>query len=202
MKFKAVGFDWGGVINGQPGFVFTQKFCELTGVSKADYKKVYFRHNRAFNAGKPTSEKELWRRVLTDLGKVDLLDSVLHFSQEYRSKKSINQDVLNLVDRLRQAGYKTGLLSNNTIAAANMMRESGIDKHFDAFIVSAEVGMMKPDPNIYALLCQQLSVQQSELVFIDDSRRSLSTAKECGFTPVLFTDYETLIGDFKRLTVL
>lgn len=202
MKFKAVGFDWGGVINGQPGFVFTQKFCEFVDVSEAQYKEIYFRHNRAFNAGRPISERELWLRVLTDLGKADLLDDVLAFSKEYRSKKSINRPVLDLVDTLRSSGYKTGLLSNNTLEAAEMMRSEGINTHFDAFIVSAEVGMMKPDPSIFALLCRQLSVQPGELIFIDDSKKSLSTAEECGFTPVLFTDYESLVKDLKKLSAL
>lgn len=87
MKFKAVGFDWGGVINGQPGFVFTHKFCEFVDVSEAQYKEIYFRHNRAFNAGRPISERELWLRVLTDLGKAELLDDVLAFSKDYRSKE-------------------------------------------------------------------------------------------------------------------
>lgn len=201
MKFKAIGFDWGGVINGQPGFVFTRKFCELVGITESEYKAVYFRHNRSFNAGKPISEEELWRRVLTDLNKVDMLESVLHFSKEYRSKKSINKPVLDLIDLLRKNGYKTGLLSNNTVEAANMMRDSGIDSHFDAFIVSAEVGMMKPDPEIFNLLCEKLEVEPAELVFIDDSKRSLSSSAECGFIPILFTDYETLVQDLSKLKI-
>lgn len=125
-----------------------------------------------------------------------------HSQKTTAPKKSNNRPVLDLVDTLRNSGYKTGLLSNNTLEAAEMMRGEGINTHFDAFIVSAEVGMMKPDPSIYALLCQQLSVQPSELIFIDDSKKSLSTAEECGFTPVLFTDYESLVRDLKRLSAL
>lgn len=201
MRFRAVGFDWGGVINGEPGFVFTRKFCELVGVSEQEYKEVYFRHNRAFNAGNPISERELWHRVLSDLNKDSMLDEVLTFSQEYRSKKSINKPVLDLVDHLRINGYKTGLLSNNTLEAAKMMRSSGIDTHFDTLIVSAEVSMMKPDPQIYKLFCDKLNVTPQELLFIDDSKRSLSTAEECGFTPVLFTTYENLVKNLENLGI-
>lgn len=202
MKYKAVGFDWGGVINGQPGFVFDQKFCELVGVPKEAYKTAYFRHNRSFNAGKPISETELWRRILTDLGKVSMLDDVIVFTKEYRSKKSINQPMLDLVDSLKASGYKTALLSNNTLEAAAMMRASSVDAHFDTFIVSAEVGIMKPDPEIYQLLCRNLEVDPEELVFIDDSQRSLSSANECGFTPLLFTTYEQLLVDLQTLKIL
>ena len=202
MKYKAIGFDWGGVIEGQPGFVFNKKFCELVGVTEVEYSKVYFRHNRSYNAGKPLTEQELWDRVLTDLGKSDLLDSVEKFSADYRSQKSINKPVLELVDSLKTRGYKVGLLSNNSVETANLLRSAKIDRHFDAFIVSAEVGLMKPDPAIYDLLCDKLGINCTELVFIDDSSQSLSSAKECGYEPVLFTTYETLIKDLQKIKVL
>ncbi|MCA9309211.1 HAD family phosphatase [Candidatus Saccharibacteria bacterium] len=202
MKYAAVGFDWGGVINGEPGFVFTEKICEFLSIDEPTYKDIYFRHNRAFNAGKPISETELWTRVLRDLGFLDRLDDVMKFVIEYRQTKSLNQPILDLVDKLRSDGYKTGLLSNNSVDAANMMREAGVDAHFDAFIVSAEVGLMKPDPDLYKLFCKQLGIDPKQLVFIDDSRRALESADECGYTPVLFRSFDSLMSDLKSLNVL
>lgn len=202
MKYRAIGFDYGGVINGEPGFVFTKKFCELVGITEKEYKEVYFRHNRAFNAGKPISERELWQRVLRDLHKEGLLEAVLQFVSEYRTKRSINQPVLDLVDTLRKAGYKSALLSNNSVEAADKMRDQKIDSHFDVFIISAEVGLMKPDPAIYELLCQKLNVLPKELAFIDDSKTSLGSADQVGFTPILFTNYQDLLDQLKNLGVL
>lgn len=202
MKYRAIGFDWGGVISGAPGFVFTQKICEFIGTTEEEYTKVYFQHNRAFNAGKPISELELWKRILRDLNKEDLLEQVLQFVTNYRTKKSINQPVLELIDTLRSAGYKTGLLSNNSLEAAKKMRQDGIDKHFDAFIVSAEVNLMKPDPEVYLLFCQNLSVKPDELIFIDDSKSSLSSAEIVGFRPVLFTSYDDLKKQLTELKII
>lgn len=202
MKYRAVGFDWGGVINGQPGFVFDEKFCELVGVTNEAYKQAYFRHNRSYNAGQPITPEELWSRVLKDLGKPEMLEQVMEFVHEYRQKKSINSNVLDLVDKLRDKGYKTGLLSNNSLEAADKMREAGVDTHFDAFVVSAEVGVMKPDAAVFHLLCEKLGIKPDELVFVDDAEKSLSTASEIGYTPVLFTSYDNLIEQLRELHVL
>ena len=82
------------------------------------------------------------------------------------------------------------------------MRADGLDKHFDVFIVSAEVGVMKPDPEIFNLFAERLGVTLPELVFIDDSKRSLSAAVECGFEPVLFESYEQLVQSLNKRGIL
>lgn len=202
MKYKAIGFDYGGVINGKPGSYFNTAICQLLDITEEDYKRVYFSHNRKFNAGKPISERELWALVLADLGKPDELDSVMKFVAQMRLAKQMNTKVLELIDTLRAKGYKTGLLSNNNQQAADKMRADGLDKHFDTFIVSAEVGVMKPDPEIFNLFAERLDVALPELVFIDDSKRSLSASEECGFEPVLFESYEQLVKDLSRLNII
>lgn len=202
MKYKAIGFDYGGVINGRPGSLFNDKFIELVGVSDDVYKKAYFAHNRKFNADQPITERELWTLVLTDLNKLEYLDGVMEFVEEMRAGKSINENVVDLVKQLRRKSYKTGLLSNNSIDGANAMRATGIERYFDTFTVSAEVGLMKPDVKIYELFADQLDVKLQELVFIDDSKRSLSVSEECGFTPILFESHEKLVEDLHKLEVL
>lgn len=201
MKYKAIGFDYGGVVNGKTGTYFNEQFLKLVDVSSEDYLKVYFSHNRKFNVDKPITERELWTLVLTDLQKLQYLDKVMHLVLEMRISKSTNQNVIDIVAKLRNKGYKTGLLSNNSQTAANKMREDGIDKDFDVFIVSAEVGMMKPDKEIFELFANQLEVDLPELIFIDDASKSLSTADECGFTPILFESYEQLTNDLQKLEV-
>lgn len=202
MKYKAIGFDYGGVINGKPGSYFNNAICQLLDITEENYKRVYFSHNRKFNAGKPISERELWALVLADLDRSDQLDNVMKFVADMRVAKQTNQEVLELIDTLRAKGYKTGLLSNNNQQAADKMRADGLDKHFDVFIVSAEVGVMKPDPEIFNLFAERLGVTLPELVFIDDSKRSLSAAEECGFEPVLFESYEQLVQSLNKRGIL
>jgi putative hydrolase of the HAD superfamily len=200
MSYKAIGFDWGGVINGKPGKFFGQKVSVLLGTTHEKYLEAYFHHNKKINRGEVTWE-ELWSLVLTELGQPEKVQEVMKISQEFNAD-SLNQDVLGLVDKLRASNYKVGLLSNNTNEKATMMRKKGLDKHFDVFHISAETALVKPEPEAFQHLANDLGVEIDELVFIDDSEKSLSTSKECGFTPILFESYEQLVSELTKLGIL
>lgn len=199
-KILAVGFDWGGVLNGQPGYVFGQQIEKLLQISTERYQSAYFSHNKKANRGEITWD-ELWRLVLSDLGMLSKLPEVLVLNAKSQ-EKSPNHEVLTLVDTLRMNGYKTGLLSNNSIERAEILRSEGLDKHFDAFHISAETGYVKPEPKAFLHLADELDVLPHQLVFIDDTPRSLSTAKEIGYKPLLFTKYSVLLEDLSKLGVV
>lgn len=57
--YKAVGFDWGGVLNGRPGKYFAMAVADTIGVSPEAYRTAYFHHNRKVNRGEITWE-QLW----------------------------------------------------------------------------------------------------------------------------------------------
>ena len=200
MQYKGIGFDWGGVLNGLPGKYFGQKVSAALNITHDKYLEAYYHHNKKINRGEVTWE-ELWTLILTELGQPEKVQEVMKISQDSNAV-SLNQEVLDLVDRLRASGYKVGLLSNNTHEKAAMMREKGLEKHFDVFDISAETGLVKPEKEAFQHLSNELGVRLEELVFIDDSEKSLSTAKECGFTPILFESYEQLVCELTKLGIL
>ena len=184
MYIKAVGFDWGGVIKGRIGSGFTMDACELISVDLESFRNAYFAHNKDVNRG-DIDWPELWSRVLSDLNKTEFLGRVLELNAERDTNlpEQINYKMIDLVDSIRSRGYKTGLLSNNTLKAGKELRSLGIDKHFDE------------------LFAKELEVEMSELVFIDDAAKSLSTSAECGYTPILFESYDKLLPDLRALGV-
>lgn len=199
MTYSAIGFDWNGVLNGKPGKVFGRTLASMLAITFDKYRTAYFHHNTAFNNGEINTE-ELWRRVLTELNKLDQLDEVLAYVAD-SLKDDPNTNVITLVDTLRSNGYKVGLLSNNTFEIGEKIRASGLDKHFDVFHISAETGYAKPSPQAFAHFAEALGVTLSELIFVDDTAKSLSTASDIGFTPILFTDYDQLIVELKQLDI-
>jgi HAD superfamily hydrolase (TIGR01509 family) len=203
MRYRAIGFDYGGVIKGLPGSVFTENICNFLEVEVDEYREAYFRHNKKVNRGE-IDWPELWRLVLNDLGKIEKLDGVLAIDDRSSSntKDQINDNVLQLVDDIRNRGYKVGLLSNNTLEAGRAIRELGLQNHFDVFHISAETRLVKPEPEAFSLFAEELGVELEELIFIDDAPKSLSTAKECGYTPLLFTSYKKLQEDLKSYGIL
>jgi len=66
---------------------------------------------------------------------------------------------------------------------------------FDVFIESAVVGMRKPDPRIYQLVCDRLEVGPEEAVFLDDIGRNLKAARAMGITTIKVDDAAQALGD-------
>lgn len=204
-KYKAVGFDYGGVIGGggMIGRDFTDQVCKLLDITKEEYDKVYFSLNHLINLGEILSWREFWPIFLEKLGMPEKLDNLMVISDEAKGRMhKLDQNVIDLADDLRGRGYKVGLLSNNTAENGQIIRKMGLDKHFDVFHISAETKLMKPNPAAFVHFVEELGVLPEGLIFIDDAPKSLSTAKECGFTPILFDSYEQLKDELSKLGVL
>lgn len=199
MERKAIGFDYGGVIAGISGPVFNKQISKILGVDLETFQNVYFQFNHLPNKG-ILSWPDFWKKISDELGVSDKYESLMEYLRGL-PKIETNQQMLSLVDRLRYDGYRVGLLSNNDKETANKLRETGLIDHFDIFLVSAETGFIKPDPKIFELFTKQLGVEASELVYIDDTEKSLSTANEVGYIPILFSTYDQLVLDLKKLGI-
>jgi putative hydrolase of the HAD superfamily len=199
MQYKAIGFDYGGVLAGKNGASLGLEISKLLGIDFETYQKTYIKFKYPVNRGE-ISWSELWELFLDELGMASRLPDVIALDKAFEAGlKHTHPEMLQLVDDLRAKGYKLGLLSNNTAQYAEYFRSQGLDKHFDVLHISAETGFVKPQPEAFKHFCQSLGVQLAEMVFVDDSPKSLSTAEELGYTPILFSDREDLL---KRLTEL
>lgn len=74
-----------------------------------------------------------------------------------------------VLDALRQAGKKVAVCSNLAAAYGPAVRQ--LVPGLDAYILSFEVGVAKPDPAIYEAVCAALRCSPSEVLFIGDSQR-------------------------------
>lgn len=198
MNIKAIGFDFGGVISTHQSVM--PEISQITGVALEEIKTIYFANNKLANLGH-MSYDELWEMLLGKLGKSDNLVEVLKHLAE-NSKADISHPVLDLIDELRSIGFKVGMFSNNTSENGNIMREEGIEKHFDVFLISADIGVQKPEPAAFYALFDALGVNPQESVYIDDSEHSLSLSEEIGYHPILFKSYDQLIDDLTQLGIL
>ena len=86
--------------------------------------------------------------------------------------------------------YKVGLLTN--IMPGLLSGLKSLDKvpaiHYDAIVDSSELGVIKPEPEIYAIAEERAGVKPSEILFIDDTKANLMAAEERGWH-VLWFDY-------------
>jgi epoxide hydrolase-like predicted phosphatase len=106
--------------------------------------------------------------------------------QHWRERQHLIAPNIDLIRRLRGA-YKTAVLSNADSTLAHVLRDShGIADLFDDIVVSADVGMAKPDAQIYVLSAQRLGLAPSECVFIDDLPVNVEGARGAGMHAVHF----------------
>lgn len=97
-------------------------------------------------------------------------------------------DMMSLVRRAKEKGIRTALLSNSW----GMNYPSDLfDGMFDAVVISGELGMRKPDREIYDYALRALGLAAPECVFIDDLLPNVTAARELGMVAIHHTDYDT-----------
>jgi epoxide hydrolase-like predicted phosphatase len=100
----------------------------------------------------------------------------------------LDTDLIDYIRSLRPR-CRTGLLSNAWTTMRYWLEVKWrIADAFDAIIISAEVGLAKPDPRIYRLAVEQLGVAPSEAVFVDDVAENAAGARAAGLQAILFAN--------------
>lgn len=110
--------------------------------------------------------------------------------------------MLRAVRRLRDHGLRVGALTNNWATERAPAGPHPIGQHFDALVESRAVGMRKPDPRIYRLMCQRLDVEPAEAAFLDDIGANLKSARALGMHTIKVDDPEQALRELGTLVGL
>jgi putative hydrolase of the HAD superfamily len=94
------------------------------------------------------------------------------------------------VGRIHRAGIPTGLISNSW--GTGIYDRAPLEM-FDAAVISGEVGLHKPQPEIYRLGAERIGVPASECVFVDDLRENVAGAEAVGMTALLHREPEETV---------
>jgi putative hydrolase of the HAD superfamily len=142
---------------------------------------------------------ETWRDIERGVGDPDAWKARAHVDLEARagttlpalheewrlSQRPIGAN-LALVERLRPP-YKISVLSNADVSLrGRLVEEMRIHHLFDDIVCSAEVGMAKPEPEIFRLAAARLGVAPEECVFVDDWDQNIDAARQVGMIGVLY----------------
>ena len=111
-------------------------------------------------------------------------------------------EVLERVDALRAAGYRTALLTNTFAEFREQMdRDVGFHR-FDVVVESFAVRARKPEPAIYEITARMLGVAHDEIVYLDDFDQNLEPAVALGWQVVHVTGPEQTLAEPDRLAPL
>jgi len=95
--------------------------------------------------------------------------------------------------------YKIGMLSN---AGANWLSELFSAEQialFDAFALSYETGVVKPEPRAYHIIAERLGIKPDECVLVDDQARYCVAARDAGMQAIEFKSFEQLRADLEKI---
>jgi epoxide hydrolase-like predicted phosphatase len=138
------------------------------------------------------NDDEFWRRLLEPLGLVTLEARREWVRRLYGPQGSVHPRMRELLGRLK-GRYKLALLSNaSDWLETALSEEYQLDDAFDVVVVSALVGLAKPDPAIYQLTLERLGVPAPAALFIDDQVRNTRAAEALGIPSIVFPGVEEL----------
>jgi putative hydrolase of the HAD superfamily len=88
-------------------------------------------------------------------------------------------------------------MTNDSEKAAQLEK---VFARFDHVIESSKLGIRKPDPRIYALMCEALDVAPEECVYLDDLGINLKPARQMGMTTIKVLGEDQLLADLEAVT--
>lgn len=106
-----------------------------------------------------------------------------------------DEAMLAAVGRARAAGVRTGLLSNSW---GTVDYPETVTSLFDTVVISARVGLRKPDPAIFELTARGLGLEPSDCVFVDDARPNCEAAEALGMPAILHRSAADTIPRLER----
>lgn len=108
--------------------------------------------------------------------------------------------VVDAVAELRARGIKIAVLSNSWGSAPfDPYARFQLNERYDVVVISDQVRLRKPDPEIFALTLKRLELPGERCVFVDDVSRYLPVASALGMATIHATDPATTVAELKRV---
>jgi putative hydrolase of the HAD superfamily len=204
-RFRGLLVDYGGVMTSSMGRAFAA-FALEAGVDPERFKSVI---DEAYGGGDPDGmvarvEKGLVPQAEFERWLAERLSSgsaapIASGGLKERLFGGLEPDpaMVAAVRAARAGGIRTGLASNS-------WGESGYERDrfgdlFDAVVISAEVGLRKPDPEIYLLAAERIGVPPAECVFVDDLLHNVDGARAVGMEGIVHRSAEFTVPRLEAL---
>ncbi|HUQ13353.1 MAG TPA: HAD-IA family hydrolase [Novosphingobium sp.] len=210
--FEAVIFDFGGVITASPFEAFN-KLEDARGLPRDLIRRV--------NAADPDGNAwALLERAAISRGEFDarFAAEAAALGHELRGADvlavlagAIRPGMVAALDTIRDAGLKLGCITNNVpessgpamaASATSEARYAAIFARFDSVIESSKAGVRKPDPRIYAMMCDALGVSAARCVYLDDLGINCKPAAAMGMAAIKVTGERQALKDLSDLLKL
>ena len=202
MKYKAIIWDFGGVITSSPFEAFNQ-FEEVNGLPKDIIRTI--------NSENP--DTNAWAKFESDNITIDVFNDLFLKEAKAKGFDIKGRDIIkllkgsirkNMVSFLRElkSDFKLGCITNNVKSSSEENNDNETKEAmslFDHVIESSIVGIRKPNPEIYMMSCDALKVSPDQCIYLDDLGINLKPARELGMTTIKVIHPEDAIQEVRNL---
>ena len=202
MKYKAIIWDFGGVITSSPFEAFNN-FEEANGLPK-DIIRTINSENPDMNA---------WAQFESNSITIDEFNDLFLKEAKAKGFDIKGRDIIkllkgsireNMVSFLRElkSDFKLGCITNNVKSSSEENTDNETEEAmsiFDHVIESSIVGIRKPNPEIYMMSCDALNVSPNQCIYLDDLGINLKPARKLGMTTIKVIQPEDAIQEVRNL---
>jgi putative hydrolase of the HAD superfamily len=189
---RVIVFDYGEVISRSPSDADRAAIVSAARSDDETFWPVYWAHRDELDHGR-LSIVDYWARVAADLGSVFSPAEVAElWVRDVRGWLSVEPGTVELLDRLHRGGTRTALLSNAGFDFGDPLRRAPYSQHFERVFVSAELGMLKPHPDVYRHVAAELGIGFDRFVFVDNKAVNVEGAVALGATGHVFVGVDEL----------
>ncbi len=184
---NSIIFDYGGVIGKNPSkdiyAVISKKFdCDVQKIEREFLKLII-----PIQKGE-IREKLFWEKLGKAIGSEEYQALRQTWLSAFEKYSAIDKRVISIARKLR--GYhRVCLLSNTTTFCRKQSILPELKNAFDLIIFSFEIGMRKPEKEIYIYTLEKLEPDPRSCIIIDDSEKNLVYPREIGMKTILFQSF-------------
>jgi putative hydrolase of the HAD superfamily len=182
---RALVFDFGNVLMSTVDYAPRHRWDDRLGLPHSSVERAV--HNESSWIGAQTGQISL-AGYWADVGQRLRLDDndLTQLRDDFYSGDRLNLSLLDYIRARREEGHAVGLLSNDSLELVDKLRRLDLEPLFDAIVISAQIGVMKPHPGAYEAILKRLGRSPQETLFIDDRQDNVDGANAVGMIGVRY----------------
>lgn len=170
-------------------------FFDFFGVISSEVSPFWFEKHFSDDEAARLKEEYMTPADRGDLSDDEVFETLSRLSGEtpdeiradFRSRLKIKEDTVALIETLKN-NYPIVLVSNAMRDwLRNILTENDLLRLFDKVVISSELGMIKPERDIFEYALSSIGVRADEAVFLDDNEKNVKGAEAIGINGIVFT---------------
>ena len=194
---KGLLVDFGGVLTTNV-FDSFRAFCEREGLDPDTVKRLFREDPRALGELRKLERGEVTEEEFAErFGPIVGVGDTEGLVDRLFAGMEPDEAMIEAVKKARSSGVRTGLISNSW--GHGRYDRSTFPELFDGGVISGEVGLHKPEPEIFELGAEKVGLEPGDCLFVDDLRETCAGAEAVGMTAVLHRGADSTLPELERL---